>query len=216
MLLKGQNISKVTSTSEKLSERAILLINKNVNDLKLSELAFLIRESIGIGVCIPIALNKLRKEVINLSMLHRDDNSANQRELVRELILLDEWHWERNLNAFKELKKIIGIQIDYITLPRNIKNKFKTLVPDELKWNENSINSYNGYMNDTRMGVMAAYSMVISIKRAILNGNSIKYELFGESRLIDDLDLFKQKILDSIKLNSELKELLKKEKRIKD
>jgi hypothetical protein len=212
---KKQSISKLTSTGSKLSERANEMVNKNIEKLELNEIAFLIREQIGIGVCIPVAVNKLRQQNIEISMLHRNTNSENQRELIRELVLLDKWYWDSNSLANHQLKETLGIKIDYLNLPTDLKDKFKNYEPQALIWNEKSIQSFNAYMNDSRMGVIVGYGMVTRIKRAILNGNSIRYEFNGEKVKIESIEKFEKLIIGKLNCNEELLQLLSREQELK-
>ena len=216
MLFKKQTISKLTSTGSKLSERTNLLISKDVEKLKTEELAFLIREQIGTGICILIAINKLKQEKINISMLHRNAKSEAQRELIRELVLLDNWNWDSNSIANQQLKEILGIKIDYLNLPKELKDKFKNYEPQDLIWNEKSIQNFNSYMNDSRVGVFAGYNMVTRLKRAILNGNYVNYRFDREVYKIQTIEKFEELIVKKLNCNDELLELLNNENEMKD
>ncbi len=216
MFFKKQTISKLTTTGSKLSERAKELVNKNIELLQLNELAFLIREYIGTGICIPIAVNKLRQQNIEISMLHRNTKSENQRELIRELVLLDNWYWDSNSIANQQLKEILGNKIDYLNLSKELKDKFKKYEPQDLNWNEKSIQNFNSYMNDSRMGVFAGYNMVTRLKRAILNGNYVNYQCDGEVYKIQTVDKFEELIIKKLNCNDELLELLNNENEMKD
>ena len=211
-----QTISQITSISTNLSKRANIIINKTIESLLLSELAYLIREQIAIGISIPIAVNKLRKEDIQISMLYRNSYSEDQRELIRELVLLDSWYWDRNAIANRDLKEILGISIDYLNLPHDIKEKFKTYELQDLIWNKKSFQDFNYYMNDSRVGVTVGYGMVISFKRAILNGNQILFEIKENLIPINNIENFEELIVSNLNCNSELRDLLNKENRIND
>ncbi|WP_339609687.1 hypothetical protein [uncultured Roseivirga sp.] len=216
MIFKKQTISKLTSTGSGLSERAKALVNKDIKQLELNELAYLFRESIGTGICIPIAVKKLAEQDIEISMLHRNSKSENQRELIRELMLLDNWYWDRNSIAHKKLKEILGIKMDYLHLPTDIKEKFKNYETQNLIWNAKSVQGFNSYMNDSRMGVFAGYGMVTMLKRAILNGNFVIYEFNGKSTKIKSIEKFEELIVSKLNCNNELLELLDMEKEMKD
>ena len=216
MLFNKQTISKLTSTGSKLSERTNLLVSKDIDKLKTEELAFLIREQIGTGICILIAINKLKQEEINISMLHRNAKAETQRELIRELILLDNWYWDSNSIANQQLKEILGKNIDYLNLPKELKDKFKNYKPQDLIWNEKSIQNFNSYMNDSRMGVFAGYNMVIRLKRAILNGNYVNYQFDEEVYKIQTIEKFEELIVKKLNCNDELLELLNNENEMKD
>ncbi len=211
-----QTLSQITSIITNLSERANIIINKTIESLLLSELAYLIREQIAVGISIPISVNKLRKEDIQISMLYRNSYSEDQRELIRELVLLDSWYWDRNAIANRELKEILGISIDYLNLPYDIKEKFKTYELQDLIWNKKSFQDFNSYMNDSRVGVTVGYGMVISFKRAILNGNPILFEIKENLIPINNIENFEELIVSNLNCNSELRDLLNKENRIND
>jgi len=70
-------------------------------------------------------------------------------------------------------------------------------------------------MNDTRVGVLVGYNMVIPLKRAILNGNSVDFIFKGEKRVIDTIDEFEEFIVKNIICYDELRSLLDREKQIK-
>jgi hypothetical protein len=210
-----KSISELTSTGSKLSERANRLISTKTNKLEMTELAYLIREHIGVSICIIISIQKLKEMEIRISMLHRDDKAEKQRELIRELVLLNNYHWDINSNEHKQFKKLLGIKIDYLSLPKTVKDDFKKHEPKELVWNEKSIQNFKSYMNDSRMGVICGYGMVTSLKRTILNGNSIMYQIAGESIRIQDKNEFKKLIVDKLECNDELLELLNKENEMK-
>ena len=216
MLFNKQTISKLTSTGSKLSDRTNLLISKDIDKLKIEELAFLIREQVGTGICIPIAVNKLKQEEINISMLHRNAKSETQRELIRELVLLDNWYWDSNSIANQKLKEILGVKIDYLNLSKELKDKFKNYEPQDLIWNEKSIQNFNSYMNDSRMGVIAGYGMVTRLKRAILNGNYVNYQLDEEVYKIQTIEKFDELIIKKLNCNDELLKLLNNENEMKD
>jgi hypothetical protein len=211
-----QTISQITSININLSERANIILNKTIESLLLNELAYLIREQISVGISIPIAVNKLRKEDIQISMLYRNSCSEDQRELIRELVLLDSWYWDRNAIANRELKEILGISIDYLNLPHEIIEKFKTYEIQDLIWDKKSFQDFNSYMNDSRVGVTVGFGMVISFKRAILNGNPILFEIKENLIPINNIENFEELIVSNLNCNSELRELLNKEYRIND
>ncbi|NNL15311.1 MAG: hypothetical protein HKO81_01565 [Flavobacteriaceae bacterium] len=206
----------MTSIDSNVSGRAKKLVNKDIEKLKLNEIAYLIRESIETGVCIPIANKKLKEQDIEISMLHRNLNSENQRELVRELILLEDCYWDRNAKAFKELKDILGTQINYLHIPSHLKERFMNYQTKNLVWDEKSIEHFHLYMNDSRMGVFTGYEMIITLKRAILNGNSVLYKCNGKNVTIQTIEEFEKLIVDNLNCNDELKNLLEKEIEIKD
>ncbi len=216
MFGKNQTISQLTSTGSDLSERTKILVKKNIEQLELNEIAFLLREYVGTGVCIPIAVNRLKEQEINISMLHRNQESENQRELIRELVLIETGSWDINAIANQELKEILGIKIDYLNIRREIKEQFKAYTPKELMWKQSSIQEFNYYMTDSRMGVLYGYGLVTSLKRAILNGNSVKYEMGSDSVVIKTMSIFNELVILKLNCNDELLRLLENEKKIKE
>ena len=149
-------------------------------------------------------------------MLHRNSTSEDQRELIRELVLLNSWYWDRNAIANRELKEILGISIDYLNLPHDIKEKFKTYELQDLIWNKKSFQDFNSYMNDSRVGVTVGYGMVISFKRSLLNGNPIIFEIKENLIPINNIEYFEELIVSNLNCNSELRELLNRENKIND
>ena len=110
----------------------------------------------------------------------------------------------------------MGVKIDYLNLSKELKDKFKNYEPQDLIWNEKSIQNFNSYMNDSRMGVITGYGMVTRLKRAILNGNYVNYQLDEEVYKIQTIEKFEELIIKKLNCNDELLKLLNNENEMKD
>ena len=216
MLLKKKNtIPNFTYVSDKLSDKSIRILSKDIQKLELTELSHLIRESLAVQVCINIALERLGKIIFDYEFSFNNKVSEAQREILRELILLNNFHWDVNPKVLERLKGKLAENYWMVKLPDFIIDKFKYYQPKKLIWNENSTKKFNAYMNDTRVGVLVGYNMVIPLKRAILNGNSVDFIFKGEKRVIDTIDEFEEFIVKNIICYDELRSLLDREKQIK-
>jgi hypothetical protein len=209
---KKNKISEYTSVNNKISGKTNRIISKDIEKINLSEFSHLLRENIAIQFCLNIIIDRIKNIKIDFEFFFNNKESEEQREILRELILVDYYFWENNPEAYKKLKNILSENISALKLPNFITEKFLNYKLSELVWNEKSINEFNAYMNDTRMGVWCAYNMVISLKRAILNETYINFEINGKEKIIKTLKDFEDNILESIEINNELKMLLEKEK----
>ena len=209
---KKNTISQYTSVNNRISDKTNRIISKDIEKIKLSEYSHLLRESIAIQFCLNIIIERINTIKIDFEFIFNNNESEDQREILRELVLVDFNYWENNPKAYKKLKNILSENISALKLPNCITESFLNYKLSELVWNEESISKFNSYMNDTRMGVWCAYNMVISLKRAILNETYINFELNGKVETIKTLKDFEKNILKSIEINNELKMLLEKEK----
>jgi len=202
------SISDISPINDKYSERASKILKTNVYELSFIELAFLIRENIETRICVQLALKRLKITNLKLPSFYRDSDSENQRELIRELLLIHKWYWDIYQNDFYDLKEFLKPHLSGLNLPEFIKDEFKSYVPRKLTWDNESIEKYGHYMNDSRVGVMCGYNMVISFKNAILNGVTVYYNVNPELIQIKSIGEFEKLIIESINCNQELKEKL--------
>ena len=212
-LFKSKNtIKNSTFIGNKISEKTEFIISKDISKLELTEISHLLRESIATQTCINISIEKLKNLKIDFEFYFNNKSSEKYRELLRELVLIHERNWDLNVMAFEKIKGKISSNFFALMLPEFIINKFKYYEPKKLEWNENSVNSFNAYMNDNRAGVTAAYNMVHSLKIAVLNGTKIFYSINNVEYTIKSLKDFEDRILKSINCNKELKSMLEQEK----
>ena len=208
---KKNTISSKTYISNKISNKSKNLLYKDITSLKLEDISHLLREDLCVQVCINIAIYRLENVRIDFEFLFNNDVSEVQREILRELVLLNNRNWDLNSISFIKLKNIIGDNILALKLPELVNDSFLSYEVKRLKWNKKTINNFNSFMNDTRTGVLHAYGMIISLKRAVLNNVPIIFELNNENLLINTLSQFEDNILKSINPNKELELLLDKE-----
>jgi hypothetical protein len=211
-LFKKKTISNFTSINNKVSGKTNSILSKDLEKLNLSDFSHLLRENIAVQFCLNLVIRRVKSVEIDFEFFFNNKYSEEYREILRELVLLSFSNWEINPEAYNQLKNILSENISALRLPQIINEKFLNYKPNELVWNKNKINEFNAHMNDTRMGVWCAYNMIISLKRGILNGTSINFQIKKEEKVIKTLIEFEENILNSIKINNELKALLEKEK----
>jgi len=205
------SISDISPINEKSSQRARHILQTDINDLSFVDLAFLIREYIEIRICVQLSLKRLKESNLKLPVYYRDSDSENQRELIRELVLIDKSYWDIYQEDFYHLKELLNPHLYGLNLSEFIKDEFNSYVPKKLTWDNESIEKFGQYMNDSRMGVICGYNMIISLKKAILNGTTVTYNVNSELIQIKSIGEFKKLILESIKSNEELRERLQEE-----
>lgn len=212
MFKKENTIKNLTFISNRISGKTDSILSKDITKLKLQEISHLLRESIAIQTCINISIEKLNNLKIDFDFYFNNKFSEEYRELLRELVLVNERNWDLNVRAYEKISGKISNDLFALKLPEFIINKFKNYKPQKLEWNESSVNNFNAYMNDSRAGVTAAYNMVHSLKIATLNGTKIFYKIKNEEQIITSLKDFENTILKNIDCNPELKSMLEKEK----
>lgn len=212
-LFKRENtIKNLTFVGNRISDKTESILSKDISKLKLQEISHLLRESIATQTCINISTEKLNNLKIDFDFYFNNKSSEEYRELLRELVLVNERNWDLNVRAYEKILGKISSNSFALKLPEYIINKFKYYKPKKLEWNESSVNNFNAYMNDNRTGVTAAYNMVHSLKIAVLNGTKIFYKINDKEQIITSLTNFENTILKSIECNEELKSMLEKEK----
>lgn len=194
------------------------LMHKELSKLTYADTAFLLREQVYTQLIIPLALNLLVQKELKISLYYKDELAVNQRELLRELLLINLNQWDYNPDALFNLKSQIKSNISSISLPQEYVENFIKYQPSQLIWNEDLIKQYSYFITDNSSGVSYAYGLVLNRKRAILNGSSITinsndYNL--EDYKISSIEEFEKYILSSIKIDNELEKRLSAEKAIK-
>jgi len=205
------SISDISPINDKSSHRTRNILRTDINELSFVDLAFLIREYIEIRICVQLSLKRLKGINLRLPVFYRDSDSENQRELIRELVLIDKRFWDIYQEDFYNLKELLNPHLSGLNLPLFIKDEFNTYVPKKLTWDNESIDKFGHYMNDSRMGVICGYNMIISLKNAILNGTTVAYNVNSELIQIKSIGEFERLIMESINCNEELRERLREE-----
>lgn len=204
-------ISDISQINDKSSQRTRSILRTDINELSFVDLAFLIREYIEIRICVQLSLKRLKETNLKLPIYYRDSDSENQRELIRELVLIDKSFWDIYQEDFYNLKELLNPHLSGLNLPVFIKDEFNSYVPKKLTWDNESIEKFGYYMNDSRMGVICGYNMIISLKNAILSGTTVTYNVNSELIQIKSIGEFKKLIIESINCNEELRERLQEE-----
>jgi hypothetical protein len=205
-------IRDLTFVDNGISDKTESILSKDISELTLQEISHLLRESIATQTCINISVERLSNVKLNTVFFYNSSQSEAFRELLRELVLLHELNWDINIKAYEKILGKIGNYYFDLNLPTYIQNKFKYYKPKKLEWNKNSVDSFNSWMNDNRAGVVTAYDLVHSLKKAVLNGTKIYYNLNNEEKIITCIQDFENLILTSIKCNQELTAMLDAEK----
>ncbi|MBF4983201.1 hypothetical protein FNJ87_02225 [Nonlabens mediterrranea] len=197
------------------SKKVHRLMYKELIKLSHEDYAFLLRERVNNQLIIPAAFNLLLKEGLVLSLYYKSELAIKQRELIRELLLIDLLEWDYNPSIYFSLKTLIEENLESITLPKEFLKEILNYQPNDLIWNDRYIKEFQGYSNDSFAGVIYAYSLIISRKRAILNGTSINVvdsKSNSLSHKVTNLKDFEDYILGTINVTNELRERLKCER----
>ncbi|WP_123899165.1 hypothetical protein [Aureibaculum marinum] len=187
-------------------------MHKDIRKISLSEFSHLLRENIAVGLCLNPIIERIKSVEIDFDFFFNNDHSEKQREILRELVLLNTHHWDINPIAYNKLKLVLSESIAALKLSETVTQEFLAYEPKGLVWNQETINAFDAFMNDNRMGVWAAYNMLTSRKRAIFNEAKIDFELDDNLIEITTLAEFEENILKTVRINNELKGLLEKER----
>lgn len=197
------------SINRKISRKTEKVISKKINELSLTDLTNLLKIEIGEQFCLNLLIEKINSEGINFDLSVENKDHKKIKELLKEIILLNHNNWDINPKAHKVFKNIVLIKNSEIEIPENQIERFTNYTPDEFIWNEKTISEFKAFMNDNRMGVFCAYSMLMNRKRRILNGGKFQLILKKQNIEINSLKEFEEKVLKTVKINKELSELLK-------
>ena len=212
MFKKKNTIKDCTFVTDRISEKTDKIVSKDLDKITLSEFSHLLKENIAIHFCLNLIISRIKSIKLDFEFFFNSKESEEQREILRELVLINSNNWNINPKAYELLKNILSKNISSLKLPEFITERFLNYKPKELIWNEKSIEEFNSFMNDTRMGVWYAYNMLILHKRAILNGTNIIYKVGDEQIELKTLNEFEEKVLKNVKINNELDKLLENEK----
>jgi hypothetical protein len=89
------------------SNRVHQIVFKSIEDVNKSELAYLLRENQFIEVVIEISIELLTTEKLEIYPFDNSPNSDEQRELIRELILVNDEYWNLNPKGFQRFRDLI-------------------------------------------------------------------------------------------------------------
>lgn len=212
-MFKSKNtINKFTSVNTKISKKTKRILSKDIEKISLLEFAHLLREKIAVEFCISIIVSRLKTFKIDFEFFFNSNESEDKRAVLRELVLLNFQNWDLNPKAYNILKKILTDKITALKLPKYVNEQFLNYAPKSLVWNEDVIRKYSFFINDNITGVSYAYSLLIQLKRGVLNGTEINFNVKDRAFQITTLDDFEEHILKSVSINDKLRTRLDSEK----
>lgn len=191
------------------------LVNKKIGSLQIDELSFLLRERQFTEVVIDIAIEILFKDEIQINVFHHSTDSNKQRELIRELLLIDNDYWDLNPFANERFKSKIKEYLSIVRLPNYIKESFQVYKPKQLTWTEENVKRYDELISmDAAMTVLSAFNEIRKLGRSVIIGNSIDLNIDSTETKITNIDDFNKFIVDKLSNSADLYERIKYEKKI--
>ncbi len=198
------------------SNRVHQIVFKSIEDVNKSELAYLLRENQFTEVVIEISIEILANEKIEIYPFDHSSNSDEQRELIRELLLVQDEYWNLNPKGYKRLKDLIVNQINIIKIPNFIISHFLNYKPEMVSWDENDEEWYrNMIMDNSASTVLTAFEKIRKIVRSIVIGNKIHVKLNNETMEINSIAEFENIIVKNLPMYKDLVEFLYSEKEYK-
>ena len=211
-VLKGK-IKDYTNYTFSLEGRAHEISIKELGKINKSDLAFLLREQVFIDIAIEISIFILKNEKIEIHSFHHNENSVEQRELIREIILVDSQYWDYYPNIFYLVVELLKDHMQVIKLPNFIKERFVNYIPEKLVWDNTKNDWYkNMIQNNAASTVLSAFENIKRLKRAILRNNKIEYLIENEKIIINNVFDFNKVLVNNLLLAETLIEYISKEK----
>jgi hypothetical protein len=191
------------------------LVKKQIGRLEMHELSFLLRERQFTEVIIDIAIELLQRDEIQINVFHHSSDSARQRELIRELILVDKEFWDLNPFALEKFKQRIKEYLPIVRLPNYIKEFFQDYKPNQLIWTEENVIRYDELIKQNAAGtVLSAFNEVRKLARSIIIGNNIDFCINSIETKITNIDDFNKLIVDNLSNSVDLYEQINSEKKL--
>lgn len=211
-VLKGK-IKDYTNYTFSLEGRAHEISIKELGKINKSDLAFLLREQVFIDIAIEISIFILKNEKIEIHSFHHNENSVEQRELIREIILVDSQYWDYYPNIFYLVVELLKDHMQVIKLPNFIKERFVNYIPEKLVWDNTKNDWYkNMIQNNAASTVLSAFENIKRLKRAILRNNKIEYLIENEKIIINNVFDFNKVLVNNLLHAETLIEYISKEK----
>lgn len=191
------------------------LVKKQIGKLEMHELSFLLRERQFTEVVIDIAIEVLHRDEIQINVFHHSTDSIKQRELIRELILVDNESWDFNPFAYKKFKQRIKEYLPIVRLPNYIKEYFQDYKPKQLIWTEENVIRYDDLIKqDAAITVLSAFNEVRKLARSVIIGNNIDFYINSIETKITNIDDFNKLIVDKLSNSADLYERINSEKKL--
>lgn len=191
------------------------LVNKQIGTLEMRDLSFLLRERQFTEVVIAIAIEYLYKDEIQINGFHHSINSFRQRELIRELVLVDAESWDLNPFAYERFRKRVKEFLPIVRLPFYIKEYFQDYKPKQLTWTEENVKRYNHLiMNNAAITVLSAFNEIRKLGRSVIIGNSIDFNIDSTKTKITSIDDFNKLIVDKLSNSADLYKRINSEKEL--
>ena len=158
---KEMRIKDFTTYLFGISSKGLSLANKQIKSLTYSDLAYLLREDYYTDVVIVIAVNRIKDSELKIHSFNHDEDSDNQRELIRELLIVSDYQWDINPLKHQELIELLDSQILVLKIPDYIKSHFKSYEPKEVVVDNGFIEEYEKLIDeDTASHVHSAFEKI--------------------------------------------------------
>lgn len=189
------------------------LASIDIKCLSKNNVSYLLREDKFTDVVLEIASKIIKDEKIEINVFHHSPNSDEQRELVRELIMVSDEYWDLYPQILNTVKLKISEFLPIIKLPEYVKEHFKNYSPNQLVWGIKENDWYNQMiLHDAAFTVLSAYKRIRQLKRAILHGTEIRYSLNEKNIIITNEESFHNLLVKNLKNSENLKEYINDEK----
>jgi len=186
------------------------LANKSIDELSKGDISYLLRENKFTDTLLEISDRILDREKIEVNVFHHPTNSDEQRELIRELIIVKDSYWDLYPLIQRSIKLKIEKHLAIIQLPEYVKEHFQNYDPKTIKWGHEENGWYENMINENAaFTVLAAYRRIGQLKRAIKLKTPIHLDAFGESKILNSEEMFNQLLVNKLRNAEQLKEHIK-------
>lgn len=194
------------------SDRVHQIVFRSIENITKSELAYLLRENKFIEVVIEISIELLTAEKLEIYPFDNSPNSDEQRELIRELILVNDEYWNLNPKGFQRFRDLIVDKINIVRLPKHSISHFLNYQPELIIWNEKDEEWYKDMIaGNSASTVLTAFEKIRKISRSIIIGNKLIVKLNNNTIEIKDIIEFENVVVKKLPMYKELIEFMSSE-----
>lgn len=188
------------------------LAYKSIDDLTRKEISYLLREDKFTDTLLEISDKLLENEKIEIFGFHHQANSDEQRELIRELVIIKDDYWDLYPRIYRSIKSKLEKHLPIIKLPEYIKDHFRNYEPKTIKWGIEENGWYENMINENAAStVLAAYRRIGQLKRAIKLNTTIQLEAFGRPKALNSEEMFNQLLVNKLINADQLKKYIKED-----
>ena len=152
-----------------------------LNDLTSQDLIYLLKKHIGLNFLIVVIVEKLIENGFCAFTfnLHEDKEKDEQKEIIKELFLVNDNYWYENPIAYDKFKNFIYKETHWIInilVPEYVVNHFLNLELKTISWtNETTLRLSDWIALDNASGYSQVISQIKHIRRALDNGVKVIY-----------------------------------------